>query len=1031
VLIEQQFQKVLAKTKTMENTYSKYIFRKTGSVDTLLYETENHYRNLPANVSYRPIKPGDVWGGEHITGWFQGKVLIDESSAGKRLFLSAQTGARESLLFLNGVPSGIYANKILVNSVGNHSSLQLTRGEAAGTAITFAVESYCWHNIEGTMPFEERETSDRKAVYQGVFIEEMREEVKDFVIELKILNQLSEHLPDDFRRAQVRNCLLQVYNAVPQKPAECDEETWTAGIGKARLLMKPVLESANPASAPTAGLIGHSHMDTAWLWTVDETIRKCARTYSNALSLMDQYPEYKFFQSSAYHSELMRREYPPLFEKMKARVRDGRYEPNGGVWVECDCNLVSGESLVRQFLWGQRWLKQNFGYRSNTFWLPDTFGYSGALPQVMQGCGIQNFLTTKMSWNDTNVFPYDTFYWRGIDGSEVLTHFNASHCYPDPATLIDEITGTPNRPDGYQRSVRHKMVNDCRLLSYGYGDGGGGPSYDMIETALRLKDVEGCPKASHTTVRDFMKKLRSGYGDIPVYAGELYLELHRGTLTGKHDIKRNNRKAEIALHDLDFAAAAARTVGEPCPPYRDLTETLLVNQFHDILPGTCIPEVNERVIGEVGNVVREYRRIFDGVMSPSGDRDCVSLVNTLSWDRGSACLPFYGAQPVGSNAQTIRNVRDEKMLYVEGIHIPAYASVRFKNEPVKEDRPSPFRYDGVRLDTPQLAVTFDGQGAIVSLVDKTSGRELRKEGGYPLNTFLMGEDVPLIYDNWDIDMDALAKMRPAASLIRREVTVDGALQFRLRSTYSLGKSSEITQDMIFYASTPRIDFETLVDWKETHQLLKTAFDLDITADTARHEIQFGYAERPTFKRNSYEQAMFEVLNHKYTDISETRFGVAILNDCKYGISIDGTQAALSLIKSGTHPDPGADKGLHLMTYSILPHGEFSAQNVVRPAYELNVPIRFLEGPSIRPDTPLLSVSAPNVIAETVKVAEDGDGIIVRLYECEKSGCDTNVSFNFPHHKVYLTNMLEEIEREIDEKEKIRFRAFEIKTLKIM
>lgn len=1030
MLIDKQFGKVLAKTKRMENTYDGLIFRQVREIPFELFITEKHLRKPPEDVAYSPVKHGDVWGGEYLSGWFRARLPVDGSLSGRKLYLTARTGALETLLFINGVPGGVYASKVVVNSRGNHHTLLLTNGEEEGKLLDIALEGYCWYNETGTQPFDVPEHSDRRVTYDGIFLTEMRGEVKDFVIELRILNQLSESLPDDYRRAQVQNCLQEVYGIVPQKPEEYGEDEWTEALRRARAVMKPVLEAKNPQSAPYAGLIGHSHMDTAWLWTIDETIRKCARTYSNALSLMRQYPEYTFFQSSTYHSEMMRREYPAIFSEMKQRVEEGRYEPNGGVWVECDCNLVSGESLIRQFLWGQRWSKKYFNYRSDTFWLPDTFGYSSAIPQIMKGCDIRYFLTTKMSWNDTNTFPYDTFYWRGTDGSEVLTHFNVIHCAPDAATLVGKIVGNPNRPD--DKPVLYKRVNDCRLISYGFGDGGGGPSYDMVETAIRLGDVEGCPKASHTTVSKFMDRLRDTSKDIPVYSGELYLELHRGTLTGKAEIKRNNRKAEIALHDLDFAAALAFADKKPYPSTHDLYETLLVHQFHDILPGTAIQEVNDRTIRAVGGMIRQADGAFDTLMS-SGKGTGMALVNTLSWTRKEAYVPDGGLKPKGSRSQAVTDPQGNRKLYVENVEIPALSCTEFEAEPAKDEGGSSFRYDGNRLVTPCLTAVFDENGGIASLVDRASNRELRRKGGYPLNTFLLTEDVPLGWDNWDIDADAMAMLRPAASLEKREAVCDGKLQLRLRSVYSIGKNSTITQDMVFYANNPRIDFETVIDWDEKHRLLKTGFDLDVLTDAARHEIQFGYVLRNTFKRNRYEQAMFEVLNHKYTDLSETRFGVAILNDCKYGISIDGTLAALSLIKSGTHPDLRADRGRHVFTYSLLPHGGFSTENVVRPAYELNVPVRAVAGPAFRPEKPMAEVSAPNVIVETVKVAEDGDGVILRLYECEKSGCETDVALNFPHGRVFETNMLEEPIREIGGENggvRLTFRAFEIKTLKV-
>jgi|GEM_PF-2973978 len=394
------------------------------------------------------------------------------------------------------------------------------------------------------------------------------------------------------------------------------------------------------------GIIGHSHMDTAWLWTRDETIRKCARTYANALALMEQYPEYTFIQSSAFHAELMRRHYPDIFESMKKRIAEGRWEPNGGVWIECDCNLVSGESLVRQFLKGQRYTRKHFGYTADAFWLPDTFGYSAAIPQIMVGAGVKYFLTTKLSWNDTNAFPYDTFRWRGLDGTEVLTHFNFIHCWPDAGSLIERVYGTAYGSNGVsvQSEGQPRLVNDKRLVSYGYGDGGGGPQYEMLETARRVFDLEGAPKTAHTTVSRFMRGLEKASAKFPVHVGELYFEGHRGTLTQMHQIKRNNRKAELAIRDLEFAEVWVRRYSgvwnEEATEQRErIHATLLINQFHDILPGTSIPEVHDRALLEITEVVSHANRWTKKLLGDideedvDGDSMSVTLWNTLAWDR--------------------------------------------------------------------------------------------------------------------------------------------------------------------------------------------------------------------------------------------------------------------------------------------------------------------------------------------------------------------------------------------------------------
>lgn len=1022
MILPQQFIKVWSKLSQMEDTYEKLIFPRIREIDAELFECSEHFREKPEGT-YRPVKKGDVWGGSGRSGWFAGEIRILPDEADKKLYLEAETGAIEAMLFLNGRPSGVYAHKIVENNRGNHHMLFIGKREA-GETIPFAVEGYCWHNGVGSQPFGIPDLDNKTSEYDGIWLCTVNERVKDFVFSLKILNQLHQFAKDDFRRAQVEKCLWDVFALVPQKPEEVAYETWMEALRLANERMQTALNVKNAPEAPCAGLIGHSHMDTAWQWTIDETIRKCARTYSNALNLMEEYDDYLFFQSSAYHGELMKRHYPAIYEGIKQRVKEGRYEPNGGAWIECDCNLVSGESMIRQFLWGQRWTQENYDYTSDVFWLPDTFGYSAAIPQILKGCGIRYFLTTKLRWNDTNEFPYDTFIWRGLDGSQVFVHFNDIHCKPDPEHIIDNVYG----------HTKLKMVNQDHLISYGYGDGGGGPSYDMVEMANRVQDIQGCPKARHTTVSDFMQKLEKE-ADAPLYAGELYLEGHRGTLTSFHEIKRNNRKAEVALHDLEFASAMRLIAGKEAPSCNDCYETLLVNQFHDILPGTCIPEVNERSVREMGEMISETDRRFDALLSEQEADTSLSLVNTLPWTRSWAYVNAPEGWLENADCQQTVGLDGIRKLYVTGLRAEGQnaVSLTLTGKAPRTEAASPFTYEENRVVSPFYEIVFDENGCISSLYDKTARRELAREGADPLNCFYLPEDIPAMWDNWDIDADVIERMRPLKTPFTRELAENGPLLCRIRSRFALTDKSTLEQDMILYADRRQIDFETRVDWHEKHRLLKTGFDLDINAASAKNEIQFGYMERSCFKNNSFEKAMFEVLNHKYTDISECGFGMALLNDCKYGISINGTQAALSLLKSGTHPDPSGDEGVHSFTYSIVTHDGFCWENVIRPAYELNYPLRAVQGHASLVQ-PVLECDRKNVIAETIKPAEDHNGLIVRLYESERTGGHVKISLKVPAKKVFVTNLLEENQKELTVTDgciELFVKAFEIVTVRIV
>jgi alpha-mannosidase len=1038
---EKQIYKTLGKLKKIEEMYIPYIFQKVADVRVRYMETSEHLYEVPdENDSWILAHSGLVWGKAWESAWFKGAFEIPAFLKGKKLFVSAHTDGVETFFWVNGKPKGIFTHVKEAENRGNHHTLMLTEEAEAGTVYELAFEGYAGHPCFGTQPYQNYQSNDGyhdrfERVFQSIDIMICREDVKDFVFDLRTLNQLSSSAKvDEFRRGNIINGLLEAFTVLVQSPDEVSEDIWRPGISKASEMLKPLLQRKNAESAPKAGIIGHSHMDTAWLWTRDETIRKCARTYANVLSLMEQYPEYTFIQSSAFHAELMRRHYPAIFAGMKQRIAEGRWEPNGGVWIECDCNLVSGESMVRQFLKGQRYTREHFGYTADTFWLPDTFGYSAAIPQIMAGFHVRYFLTTKLSWNDTNTFPYDTFRWRGLDGTTVLTHFNSIHCWPDAETLIQRVYDTA-----------HKQVVDNRLISYGYGDGGGGPQYEMLETAKRLQDVEGAPKAEHTTVSRFMQEMDEAAVNPPLHVGELYFEGHRGTLTQMHQIKRNNRKAEFAMRDLEFMEVWSWINGAVASSARrdEIYEILLINQFHDILPGTSIPEVHDRAIREVSDIIYEAEEMTAALLSKTvvAKHEIITVWNTLSWTRTDTIAVSHipdGLIPVEASlrSQRIEDIVGRKRLLIGGVELPALGAqvVVLKQESSKVVGISPFQMTGNRLETPYASVLFDDYGYIASFVDKASGRELRGSG-YPLNAFLMGEDLPGAWDNWDIDRDVFGKLKLQTRLIDRDVASDGELQFRIRSHYLIGLNSELKQDIVFHVNSPQVDFETIIDWKDKHQLLKVGFDVDILAQSARHEIQFGHVERPTHTNTTYDQSMFEVCAHKWTDISENRFGITLLNDCKYGVSVEGSDIRLSLHKGGTHPDPRGDEGLHEVTYSLLPHqGGFSTETVIRPAYELNVQPLVAYGSSDREINSFLDLGAPNVILETIKPAEDDTAYVIRLYEAERSAVKgMQLRFSFIPSRVILVNMLEEELEELpvdDAEIKLDFHAFEIKTIKV-
>lgn len=1043
-LNDAQTERMLGKLKRLEKTLEPYIFTGIGEAEVRRFETGKQYHQIPddRDVTYIETQKGDKWGKEGSYCWFRGTVRIPEEYRGHSIYINPRAGGYEGMLWVNGVPAGIFANKLIEHSHGNHYCNLLVGADYDKDEVELAVEFYAGHYIIGTQPFETAPYGNFENTFEEFRLCVKNQDIADFIFDLRTLNQMVSKLdPLSFRRADIINCLMEVHKLVYYSVEDVDESIWRQGLAKAREVMKPCLEAKNSGSAAYAGLIGHSHMDTAWLWPITETIKKCARTYSNQVSLMNQYPEYTFIQSSAYHLEMMRLHYPELFSHISEKIAEGRYEPNGGVWVECDCNITSGEAMIRQFLWGQRYTRKHFNFTSNCFWLPDTFGYSAAIPQIMKGCGVDYFLTTKIAWNDTNRFPYETFYWEGIDGTSVFTHFNTIHCWPEPITMLERIEGR-----GSDNYIRNKTVGRGRLISYGYGDGGGGPQFEMIEMARRIRDLDGCPRAEHTRVGDFMSKLEKEAVEPPHYRGELYLELHRGTLTNQHTIKRNNRKAEIGLHDLELlnvvkAVKEGKTAGDES--IRPLLETVLVNQFHDILPGTSLESVHVQSNMEMTKVIEQTGDLINAVTETQPAKDSITVINTLGFEREEMIYlkDAAGRKPADNqhSYQRIKNIHGEDLLCIAGIKLPPMGStvVSLTDGAGEEASNAPFTYMSDEksgkdvLITPFARVTFNSVGTIDSFVDTRVDRELRGSG-LPLNTFLMAEDVPTAWDNWDLDADCQMRFQPAGRLLERKNVGQGDVQCRIRSKYSISDKSTIEQDMVFYSTTPRVDFETVIYWKDKHRFLKVDFDTNVMSTMARHEIQFGHCQRPTTRNTDIEKAMFEVLNHKFTDLSETRYGVALLNDCKYGVSVEGSDIRLSLHKGGCRPDPRGDEGVHECIYSFMPHvGGFSAENVVQPAYSLNyrpvVKAGILEIPSFA------SVSSGNVIIETVKACEDNQkAFIIRLYEAEGTFANTRLKLGMEVTKVEIVNMLEEHVEALDGQQEVAlaFKPFEIKTLKI-
>lgn len=969
-------------------------------------QTTDHYRTTPTALSWTPAPAGLAWGGDGITAWFRCRVTVPEACTGRKVWVHFKC-PQETMFLRDGEPWGVFDT--------NHPYVCLTVAAEAGREYDLAFEAYSGHSFPGTQPHDEPlvvgELSRR---FEGVELVLERDEVSAFVFDLLTLLGVVESLEDNsLRKNQIIRELARVFEVIYQVPAEVPESAWRPPLGQAREIMRPLLEKTNAPTTPFIGLIGHSHMDTAWLWPVAETWRKVARTSSSIANLMEQYPEFLFIQSSPCHTEAMRQLYPSVFEAIRRLVAAGRYEPNGGMWVEADCNLTGGEAMVRQFVRGQLWSRQWLNYTADTLWLPDVFGYSAALPQILRGVGIEFFCTTKMAWNDTTRFPFDTFHWQGIDGTKVVAHLNAMHCWPDPQSLTAQWNW-----------VQHKDIQDRRLSAFGFGDGGGGPQHEMCEIARRVADLEGCPRTAYQTVSTFMQGLRDDLGaDLPTWVGELYLEMHRGTLTSIAPVKKGNRKGELALRDAELLCAMAALQGAvyPADDLRAAWDTLLLNQFHDILPGSSIACVNDQAIAELAQCRAAAEGLSAQALAALGvpevdGGDSLLLVNTLSWERGGSLevpAPTGNVSADGIVSQRLEDLSGAPLLALSGVTVPALGSVSLPLGPAPTPAPSAFTVAGDTVTTPYYLATFDAAGGLQSLVDRATGREWVAPSGV-LNALLLGEDFPTCYDNWEIEGDLGLKLQRETRLLSREVVADGPVQLRVRMVWELGQASRVRQELIFHAQSPLLEFDTEVDWREIHRFLKASFDLNIQTESARHEIQYGHVERPTHDNLPQDRARFEVCCHKWSDLSDNGSGVALLNDCKYGLSTDGHTLGLSLLKAGTHPDERGDHGVHRFRYALLPHNEpFSVPAVVRPAYELNVPLqaRTIAASATAPQSGL-ALEGDSLVLEVVKWAEEGEALVLRLYDAGKQATRASVQLPAGVRQVFLANLLEEAQTEL-------------------
>lgn len=1026
----------------------------------------------PADApGWEPFAVGARWGGRDDNVWFHGVAEIPGEWR-KRLYGSGYALALRLLLGESanfGWPEGLlYVNGALLQGVNqHHPDVLLPESLIADQPLTFDVRA--WSGImEGTHELKRAELAllsrDMEALYyllaQGLDLVESLDESDP------LLQPLFAALQDAYDHLDLR-----------RSGAEALDTSANGALSALRARLASLRAAHDPADRPQVTAIGHGHLDVAWLWRTKHTREKTARTFGVATALMAQYPEYHFLHTTPQVYAWLERDYPDLFQRVRARVAEGRFEAGGAMWLESDTNLVSGESLVRQILYGQRYLRETFGAEYDTLWLPDTFGYTYALPQIMLKSGLRVFMTTKMSWSDTNRIPYDTFRWRGLDGSETLAHLVTTPWLPERYNLHDiketvsdtyngrlDVAATRKLWERY----RSKDVNQDLLLIYGYGDGGAGPTRQMVESYRALTELPGMADVRLGRADHYFHDLRARVWDhpnLPTWDGELYLEYHRGVYTTQGWLKRLHRRNEERLllaESLDAQRwALARARGQDAPDERatrdDAWRALLLHEFHDILPGSSIGPVYEdarrdltalaeqldafieraaSTIGRLAGTAPNEWLIYNPSPLPTPDSGALL---TLAPSDGQPLPGFASGGDLPSQSITTPTGAEQTLVALPEFAGRGWLRIRddtgeaVNNIPLlANSQPTARKTDdgGAILENTHIQITLDATGAIVSFRDHRAsrapnepehGRELIL-AGQRANVFTAFDDRPKNFDAWDIDA---GYERKPYLMERAEIVSIEAGRVRASARVRLHfQSSVITQDIALYAGSSRVDFITHIDWHERHLLLKVAFPLDLRVTQARSEIQYGSITRLTHRNTSWDQARFETVAHRWVDLAQTSYGVALLNDGKYGHDIHDSTIRLTILRSPTSPDPTADQGPHDVTYSLLPHADSSGESietVIQHGYALNRPLIALppdgaattsEWATLEPLFSLRTVGAVSrAVIEAIKRAAEGDALIVRVYEASGSRLAASIWSSFPLTEVIETDLLERPLRE--------------------
>lgn len=869
------------------------------------------------------------------------------------------------------------------------------------------------------------------------------------VAALRVALDTARVLPEhDPARARLLNALDEAFLALDTR--EPCGEAFYASVPQAHEKLSAGLAQAGTGLDVQVTAVGHSHIDVAWLWPLGQTRRKCGRSFHTVLHLMDAYDQYRFTQSQAQLYDYVRQDYSELFQGIQQRVAQGRWEVTGGMWVEADCNVSGPESLVRQFLLGRSFFAEHFGAEAETpiLWLPDVFGYPYCLPQLIKQAGLDYFFTTKLSWNQTNAMPYDSFWWQGIDGTRVLTHLGTTPQAGADKGVTYNGTAVPEEIYKTWAQSRHKDVQADFMTVFGYGDGGGGPTREMLENIEAMGDFPGLPRTQHGRALDFFRSLdENTASQLPIWNGELYLELHRGTYTTQARNKRANRKSEFRLHDAEWLACVAGLMDAgfayPQAELQEAWRLVCLNQFHDIIPGSSVGEVYAESLQQYERV----REIADDISSQALARvahrtgAALLLANPTAFARHEPIL-WRGQLDAGQAWQG----PDGRTLPVQPVTggtlidpgplgpLGFLPLTRSSDQPVEVD--TGLSVSAGHLENKYLRVEFNDQGDIVSVFDKTHQREVIDTPGIA-NQFQAFEDRPLDWDAWDIDTFYPDKMWTADAPSSVEVVETGPLRASILVKRRI-LNSEYTQLISLSHTRMQVDFATDINWQEKHILLRVAFPVAIHANEATYEIQWGHVQRPTHRNTSWDWARFECCGQKWVDLSEGDYGVSLLNDCKYGHDVRDNVLRLTLLRSPTMPDPQADQGVHRFSYSLLPHRGSWAENTIDAAYALNDPIIAFTphepAGELQSVEPLVQVDSDHMIVETIKGAEDSRGIIVRMYEAKRRRGKVEIRAGFALGQAFRANLLERDGERLNVQDNavhLDVRPFEITTLRLI